>query len=137
MPLPERVIIDSSAFYALLTENDANHTLAEKAYERLVDREQELWITSSTIVTIAGFILKRFGIESLRVFNDSTEGIIHIFRVDRTTYRDALELILSGSLGNDLDIEGSLTVVAARNLQAHLFSFRKCFSEVGIATWPR
>ncbi|MGA8849781.1 MAG: hypothetical protein WB564_08195 [Dehalococcoidia bacterium] len=137
MPLPERVIIDSSAFLALLSKNDTNHTLAVEAYGRLVDREQELWTTSSTLVTIVGFILERFGIESLRVFNDSIKGIIHIFWVDGTPYRDALELILSRSLGNDLDIEGSLTVVAARCLQAHVFGFRKCFSEVGIATLPR
>lgn len=137
MPLPERVIIDSSAFFTLLSENDPNHILAVEAYRRLVDREQELWTTSSTLVTIAGFILERFGIERLRVFNDSIKGIIHIFWVDGTTYIDALELILSGSSGNDLDIEGSLTVVAARHLQAHVFGFRKCFSEVGIATWPQ
>lgn len=137
MPLPERVIIDSSAFFALLSQNDTNHTLAVEAYGRLVDREQELWTTSSTLVTIVGFILERFGIEGLRVFNDSIKGIIHIFWVDGTIYRDALELILSRSLGNDLDIEGSLTVVAARRLQAHVFGFRKCFSEVGIATLPR
>ena len=137
MPLPERVLIDSSAFYALLTEDDANHMSAKKAYGRLIDREQEIWAISSTLVTIADFILERFGVESVRVFNNSIQGIIHTYQIDGTHYTDALEQIWSGSSVNDLDIEGSLSIVAARHLHAHIFGFRKCFSEVGIATWPQ
>lgn len=137
MPLPERVLIDSSAFLALLSENDANHNLAVQTYERLVDREQELWTTSSTLVRVAGLIRERFGIEGLRMFNDSIEGIIRVFWIDGATYQDALGLISSQFSGNDLGLEESLTFVVAKHLQAYVFTFKSYFSELGIPIVPR
>jgi predicted nucleic acid-binding protein len=137
MPLPERVLIDGSAFIALLSEDDASHNLAVQTYERLVDREQELWMTSSTLVRAAGLIRERFGIEGLRMFNDSIEGIVHVFWIGGATYQDALGLISDQFSGNNLGLEESLTFVVAKHLQAYVFTFNNCFSEVGIPTVPR
>ena len=39
MPLPERILVDTSAFYALVSANDSFHQGAESAHERLIDRE--------------------------------------------------------------------------------------------------
>ena len=36
---PERVLIDTSAFYALRSATDLFHNRASVAYERLLDRE--------------------------------------------------------------------------------------------------
>jgi predicted nucleic acid-binding protein len=42
MALPDRVLFDTSAFYALRSATDRFHNRASGAYERLIDREQEL-----------------------------------------------------------------------------------------------
>jgi len=137
MPLPERVLIDGSAFLALLSVNDASHDLAVQTYERLVDREQELWTTSPTLVRIASLIHERFGVEGLRIFKDSIDGIIHVFWIDGTTYKDALGLITNQLSGGDLGLEESLTSVVAKHLQAYVFTFNNCFGELGIPILPR
>ena len=54
MALPESVLVDTSAFYALISATDEFHGRARAAYERLLDRDQGLWSTSYVIVeTIA------------------------------------------------------------------------------------
>lgn len=40
MVLPERVLIDTSAFYTLHSATDRFHSRANVTYERLLDREQ-------------------------------------------------------------------------------------------------
>ena len=48
--MPERLLVDTSAFYALFSATDLFHDRARAAYERLVDREWELCATSYTVV---------------------------------------------------------------------------------------
>ncbi len=61
MPLPEKVIIDTSAFYALMSANDSFHRRAADTYERLIDREQELWTTSYALVETMALVHRRLG----------------------------------------------------------------------------
>ncbi len=137
MPLPERIFIDSSAFLAVLSAEDANHNLAVQTYERLVDREQELWMTSFVLVRIGSLIHERVGIKGLHTFNDSMNGIIHVFWIDGTIYQDALGLVLSPTSVAKFGLDESLTLAAAKRLQTHVFTFNSCFSELGIPVLPR
>ena len=65
MLLPERVLIDTSAFYALLAATDLFHTRASAAFERLLDGEQGLWTTSYTLVETVALLHRRLGFESV------------------------------------------------------------------------
>ena len=68
MVLPERVLIDTSAFYALRSATDLFHNRASVAYERLLDREQELWTTSYTLVETVALLHRRLGFEVVSEF---------------------------------------------------------------------
>ena len=46
MALPEKIVVDTSAFYALISVDDEFHSRAEANYEVLKDREVEPWTTS-------------------------------------------------------------------------------------------
>lgn len=137
MPLPKRVLIDDSAFLALLSADDTNHHIAVQHYKRLIDRDQELWVTSSVLIRITNWVYSRFGIEGLRIFKDSTEEIVHTFWIDGTTYQNALELMENTPTRSTLGLEESLVSVASSYLQAYVFTFNNCFSELGIPVIPR
>jgi predicted nucleic acid-binding protein len=129
--------MDYSALLALLSVNDANHSLAVRTYERLLDREQELWIASSTLYRTAGLIYKRYGINGLCMFNDSMDGIINIFWTDKATYKAALELTGSQFPENHWRFDESLVCVVAKHLQAYVFTFNGYFGAIGMAVVPR
>lgn len=137
MPLPERVLIEDSAFIALLESTDPNHAVAVRTYQRLLDREQELWMTSLTAIRTAGAVQLHFGRDGLRVFNESIEGIIHVFWVDPATYQKALATIADRQVGDNLTVEDSLTLTVAKLLRAYVFTFNAHFARLGIATVPR
>ena len=59
MPLPKHVLIDDSAFLALLSADDTNHHIAVQHYKRLIDRDQELWVTSSVLIRITNWVYGR------------------------------------------------------------------------------
>ena len=63
MALPDRVLVDTSAFFALCSASDLFHSKASLAYERLIDREQELWTTSYTLVETIALLHRRLSFE--------------------------------------------------------------------------
>jgi hypothetical protein len=73
MAIPERVLVDTSAFYALLSSTDEFDERARTAYERLLDREQELWTTSYILVEMAALTHRRLGFEALETFVRSVD----------------------------------------------------------------
>lgn len=137
MPLPERVLIDYSAFCALLLREDPNHYSATEVYERLIDREQELWTTSIIIINIGSWLLKELGIESFTTFNSSIDGIIRIYWINENIYKRALESTQINYSKYGLGIDQCLTLEAANILEAHLFTFKECFSKIGKPILPR
>ena len=70
MALPDRVLVDTSAFFALCSATDLCHTRASFAYERLIDREQELWTTSYTLVETVALLHRRLGFEVVSEFSE-------------------------------------------------------------------
>ena len=50
MATPERVLIDTSALYAIHSDTDLFHRRAIAALEQLGDTDAELWATSYTLV---------------------------------------------------------------------------------------
>lgn len=136
MPLPERVIIDGSTFCALLTVPDANHQLAVYTYERLIDREQELWTTSYVLIESLSFARKRLGFEATRVFAESIRDIVHIFWIESIVYEEAWEQLMHIQ-STGLSLVDWLTAVIAKRLRAYVFTFNKRFAELGMAVLPR
>ena len=94
-------------------------------------------VTSSVLIRITNWVYSRFGIEGLRIFKDSTEEIVHTFWIDGTTYQNALELMENTPTRSTLGLEESLVSVASSYLQAYVFTFNNCFSELGIPVIPR
>ncbi len=79
MALAERVLVDTSAFYALYSASDLFHDRAKVAYERLVDREQELWTTSYTLVETVALLHKRLGFDVVSKFSEWRRSNLEIF----------------------------------------------------------
>ncbi len=136
MPLPERVLIDTSAFYAMLSTADEFHKAAKQAYERLVDREQELWTTSYVLVESIALANRRLGFAPLNTFFDRLRPFVQILWVDSRIHNEAWRQF-SENEGRGLSFVDLTTAVAASQMRAHVFTFDSGFAKQGIPAVPK
>ena len=75
MATPERVLIDTSALYAIRSATDLFHDRASAAFERLKDTNPELWATSYTLVETVALLHRRLGFEVVSEFSEWREEL--------------------------------------------------------------
>lgn len=133
----DRVIIDTSAFYALVSSVDKFHGLAKPAYERLLEWEWELWTTSYVLVETAALVHHRLGFKPLKTFMEiALSDLMNLFWVERATHKEAWSR-MEGRQGKALSLVDWSTIVATERLRATVFTFDEDFSKEGILTFPR
>lgn len=136
MALPEQVVVDTSAFYALLSATDAFHTRAAETYERLLDREVELWTTSYILVELTALAHRRLGFNALQTSMQTVQRFFKIYWVDQATHWAAWRQFTT-SQGAGLSFVDCTTLLVAQRLQAHIFTFDKGFAAAGVPILPR
>lgn len=134
---PERVILDTSAFYALISSADAFHTQAKPAYERLLDWEWEMWTTSYILVETSALVHHRLGFSSLKAFMETLlSDIISVLWVENAIHNEAWKRMIERQ-GSRFSLVDWTTVVAAERLKASVFTFDRDFRQEGILIFPR
>ena len=136
MPLPERILIDTSAFYALISATDSFHQRASETYERLVDREQELWTTSYILVETMALVHRRLGFQVLSRFMASIERNVSVFWVESTVHIEAWRR-LTANQGSGLSFVDWTAALVSRVIGAHVFTFDRAFADEGLPVLPR
>jgi predicted nucleic acid-binding protein len=130
------VLIDTSAFYALISASDSFHQRARETYERLIDRDQELWTTSYVLVETIALAHRRLGFQVLSEFMGSVHGELGVFWVESTVHTEAWER-LTASQGSGLSFVDWTTALVAGMLGADVFTFDRGFANQGLAVLPR
>ena len=136
MPLPEDVVVDTSAFYALISASDEFHDSAVAAYERLVDRDLELWTTSYALVETIALVHRRLGFETLSQLLSVIESNVRVFWIDSSLHSIAMREFTS-SAGRGLSLVDWTIVLAARIRSAHVFTFDTGIADNGVIVVPR
>ena len=136
MALPENVLIDTSAFYALASDDDIFHRRARDEYERVIDREQELWTTSYALVETIALIQNRLGFNALSDFMNQIGGIVNVFWVHSEVHTQAWEH-LTANQGAGLSFVDWTLALASRILDAPVFTFDSDFANQGFVVIPR
>jgi predicted nucleic acid-binding protein len=92
------VFVDTSAFYALLVADDAAHSAARRALERL-DREQAALVTTSFVVHETVTLLQnRVGTSAVSRFRDDVMPMLDLVWIDEPLLARALAaLVAAGS----------------------------------------
>lgn len=136
MPLPERVLIDTSAFYALVSPTDEFYEAARRAYERLLDREQQLWTTSYVLSETYALVHRRLGLVALRPLVQTVQGFIQVVWIESGIHDEAWSRMEEAG-GTGLGFVDWTTLVAAQQLSAHIFTFDQGFAQRGHPILPR
>lgn len=132
----ERVIVDTSAFYALASNSDEFHSRARLQYQQLVDEAVELYTSSYVFTEAAALIHRRLGYPILERFAESVRDTIRIIWATRRTHWEAWDL-LKQRTGRGLSFVDCTTVVLAKSMDAQVFGFDEDFHREGFVLIPR
>lgn len=137
MASPERVLMDTSAFYALLSARDLFHARARDAYEQLLDRESEFWTTSYAVVETVALLHRRLGFDLVAAFVAwQREARLQVLWVDSRMHAEAWDGFMAEQ-GRGLSFVDWTMAVASREMSAPVFTFDAGFATQGIPTEPR
>ncbi|MBI2908666.1 MAG: type II toxin-antitoxin system VapC family toxin [Chloroflexi bacterium] len=129
--MPNTVLIDTSALYAMVSRSDRYHERARLLYQALIDREDELLTTSYTLVESAALIVHRLGFIPFQALVDSIQPAVRIVWVDRLVHSLAWEKMVARK-GNGLSLVDWTTAVVAQKYNALVFAFDEDFDREGL-----
>ena len=135
MNLPERYVVDTSALYAVVSADDRFHDTARGAYERLMDRNVELWITSYALSETVALVHRRLGFDVLSRLLEIIESNVSVYWIEETLHSAAMEEFKTAS-GRGLSLVDWTIVLAARMLSARVFTFDAGMADHGVAVAP-
>ena len=131
MALAENVVVDTSAFYALVSETDEFHDSAMSIYEDIVDRDQSLWTTSYALVETIALVHRRLGFDKLSQTLALIESKVEIYWIGDTLHSIALQEFVSAG-GRGLSLVDRTVVMLARTKSAQVFTFDSGIADTGI-----
>ena len=131
-----KVLIDTSAFYALLSPQDLFHKKAKNAFDLLIKRNHSLWTTSYTLVETLALVHRRLGSKVVLEFIQWQQSNVETYWVSQRIHDDALERFVEAE-GKGLSFVDCTTMTVSRELDAQVFTFDGGFVKAGLPVVPR
>jgi len=89
------IFVDTSAIYAILDRNDANHEAARNAWFALLDSNAPLFTTNYIVIESCALAQHRLGIEAVRSIQEELLPVMEIVWVDESTHSLAITALLA------------------------------------------
>ena len=130
-PITETVFVDTSALYALLDRDDANHQEAKGIWAQLLESGAALLTHSYVLVEAFALVQRRLGLEATRALHDDLIPVLEIVWVEEDLHRAAVEALLAyGSRAISLVDWVSFLLMRRRGIQK-AFAFDEDFKQQG------
>jgi len=131
-----RNYIDTSAFFALLDRDDANHKKAGIAWAQILNPEHILVTCNYVLVETFALLQSRLGLSAVRGFQEDILPLINIEFVTSGTHRAGISALLSASRRNLSFVDCvSFEVMRSQGIR-NAFTFDPHFKEQGFIVIP-
>jgi predicted nucleic acid-binding protein len=87
--------VDTSAIYAILDRNDANHEAAKACWFALLDSSDPLITTNYIVVESCALAQSRLGVDAVRAIQDDLLPVMEIVWIDQATHSLAMAALLA------------------------------------------
>ena len=135
--MPDRVLIDTSAFYALHSTVDRFHDKGNVVFQDLMDAKQEFWATSYTLVETVALLHRRLGFSAVAEFSEwRGRSNLQVLWTDSRAHDQAWDRYMADQ-GRGLSLVDWTTVVVSHEMRAPVFTFDGGFANQGLAVVPR
>ncbi len=131
-----RVFIDTSAFYALLDRDDANHPEARAVWTSLLEGTNSFFTSNYVLVETLALLQHRLGMEAVRGFHEDIVPLVHVEFVASDVHRSGIGALLAASRRN-LSFVDCVSFEVMRSLGIKTaFAFDAHFKEQGFTVIP-
>ena len=133
-----RIFVDTSAIYALIVPEDANHSLAVHCFQQLLE-ECDATLVSSNYVLLecSSLIKKRHGFEPAKRFLDKINNTLEVFWVTQLEHQEAV-IIWSEARDKNLSLVDCTSFVLMRQQKIqHAVAFDADFEKAGFILLPK
>lgn len=89
------ILIDTSAFYALLDGSDNNHLAAKRIFLQLLDAQETLLTHNYMVVETCALVQRRLGIRAVQAFQLELLPLLKLHWVNETTHQLAVAALLA------------------------------------------
>jgi len=125
------IFIDTSAILAFLNKNDINHKEALNKWRELIYSKNNLITTNYVIVETLALLQNRFGIESVRAFQEDFIPLLTVEWIDEAVHNTGVTGVLTANR-RDLSLIDCISFIAMREKGIKkVFTFDKHFKEQG------
>lgn len=133
-----RAFIDTSALYALLDEDDANHAPAREWFTREASEPSTILTTHSyVIVESCALVQRRLGPEAVRVLLDAFVPSLSILYVDESLHERAASAYVASLKRSGVSFVDSVSFETMRHLALDVaFAFDADFDAAGFQSVP-
>jgi len=127
----EKLLVDTSAFYALMDRSDNHHETAARLWVSLLKENYPTMTTNYVVLETLALLQGRLGFDAAKVWYSDILGVVDVQWTDESTHSRAFELWLS--LGRrKLSLVDCVSFVTLRQHKLEIvFGFDNHFSEQG------
>jgi predicted nucleic acid-binding protein len=130
------IFIDISAFLAVLDGNDKNHKKAKSFWEKIINGGDVLLCHNYILVETSALILRRFGMEAVRVFEQDIFPILRIIWVTEEVHAAAVSAYLMADRDTLSLVDCVSFEVMRRTGIRKAFAFDGHFQDYGYELYP-
>jgi predicted nucleic acid-binding protein len=124
-----KVLVDTSALYALLDEDDANHARAAAAFSRL--QGSELTAHAYVLVETLALVSRRLGWDAVARLVDGLLAVVEVVPVDASVHDAALAAYREASSGQVSFVDRTSFAFMRANRIGQAFAFDVHFESAG------
>jgi predicted nucleic acid-binding protein len=128
--------IDTSAFYAVLSADDHNHSPAKKVWVDLLNQREDLVCTNYILVETFALIQNRLGIEAVRAFQEDVVPFLSIEWIGLAQHQAAVSALLTAGRRKLSLVDCASFEIMRRLGITAVFAFDEHFKEQGFTCIP-
>jgi predicted nucleic acid-binding protein len=130
------IFVDTSAFYALMDGDDAEHSRALKLWEGEPPGEGILVTTNYVVFEAMALFQARLGMAAIRMFHDAVLPLVRVEWIDEIVHGQAVSAFISADRRGLSLVDLSSFVTMRRLGIRSAFTFDRHFRQYGFETLP-
>ena len=91
------VYVDTSAFLAAFTADDAMHERAKRRFEEFARQQETLISTNYVLLETISLLQRRLGLDAVRSFHENIGPVVRVHWVDEAIHQSGLNALLAAS----------------------------------------
>jgi predicted nucleic acid-binding protein len=128
--------VDTSAFFALLDDDDAHRERSRTHLQEVIEMDVDLLTHEYVVVETTALVQRRLGLEALRRFVDDLLPLVEVAWVDESLHAQARESLLAAGRRNVSLVDWTSFLVMRRHGVRRAFTFDPDFGAEGFQVLP-